>query len=38
LGGFGFFPIGWDSKVYLLLAGKASTLVEDGKDPFFWGG
>jgi len=33
----GFFPIGWESKVYLLLAGIASTLVDNGKGLFLWG-
>ena len=32
-----FFPIGWDSKVYLLLAGIASILVDNGKGLFLWG-
>jgi len=33
----GFFPIGWDSKVYLLLDGIASTQVDDGKGLFLGG-
>ena len=26
-----YFPIGWDFKVYLLLAGRESPLLDDGK-------
>jgi len=33
----GLFPIGRDSKVYLLLAGIASKIVDDGKGLLLWG-
>jgi len=33
----GFSTFGWDSMVYLLLAGIASKLVDDGKSLFLWG-
>ena len=33
----GFYPIGWDSQMYLLLAGIASILVDNGKGLFLWG-
>jgi len=32
-----FLLNGWDSKVYLQLAGIASTLVDDRKGVFLWG-
>jgi len=33
----GFSLYGWDSKVFLLLAGIASKLVDNGKGLFLWG-
>jgi len=33
----GFFLIGWDPKVPLILAGLASPLVVDGKGLLLWG-
>jgi len=32
----GFFPIGWDPRVPLILAGLASPLVDDGKGLILW--
>jgi len=33
----GFLPIGWNSKVFLLFAAIASTLVDNGKSLFLGG-
>jgi len=32
----GFYPIGWDPLVPLILAGLASSLVGDGKGLLLW--